>query len=73
MRYQPRLFDQPVEIAIINYTYLTQEEGYQIYALIKARRKQREIANVLERNESTIGSDLSSYYCVFGYASRRKK
>jgi hypothetical protein len=40
-------FDQPVEIAEMNYTHLTREERYQIYALKKAGHTQVEIAQVL--------------------------
>jgi IS30 family transposase len=42
-------FDQPVEIAEMNYTHLTREERYQIYALKKAGHTQVEIAQVLAR------------------------
>jgi IS30 family transposase len=52
-------FDRQVEIAKMNYTHLTQEERYQIYALKKAGHKQNEIANVLERSESTISRELA--------------
>ena len=43
----------------MNYTHLTREERYQIYALKKAGHKQNEIAEVLERSESTISRELS--------------
>jgi len=43
----------------MNYTHLTQEERYQIYALKKAGLKQNEIANVLERSPSAISRELS--------------
>jgi IS30 family transposase len=42
----------------MNYTHLTREERYQIYALRKAGHKQREIAQVLKRSESTISREL---------------
>lgn len=48
------LFDRQVEIAKMNYTYLTREERYQIYALKNAGHTQIEIANALERSLSTI-------------------
>lgn len=43
----------------MNYTHLTQEERYQIYALKKAGHTQREIATVLERSPSTICRELA--------------
>ena len=52
------LFDLAVEIAKMNYTHLTREERYQIYALKKAGLKQSEIAKVLERCPSTISREL---------------
>ena len=42
----------------MNYTHLTQEERYQIYALKKAGHKQHEIAELLERDKSTISREL---------------
>ena len=51
-------FDRPVEIAKMNYTHLTREERYQIYALMKAGHKQSEIAIVLKRSPSTISREL---------------
>ncbi len=52
-------FDRQVEITQMNYTHITQEERYQIYALKKAGHKQNEIAEVLERSGSTISRELS--------------
>jgi len=52
-------FDQPVEIAKMNYTHITREERYQIYALKKAGHRQKEIAEVLKRSESTISRELT--------------
>jgi len=43
----------------MNYTHLTREERYQIYALKKAGHTQSEIASVLERSPSTISRELS--------------
>jgi transcriptional regulator len=41
----------------MNYTHLTQEERYQIYALKKAGHTQSEIASVLdEANQLSAGS-----------------
>jgi len=42
----------------MNYTHLTREERYQIYALKKAGHNLTEIANVLERHPSTICREL---------------
>ena len=52
-------FDRQVEITQMNYTHITREERYQIYALKKAGHKQYEIAEVLKRSESTISRELS--------------
>jgi IS30 family transposase len=64
-------FDRQVEIAKTNYTHLTQEERYQIYALKKARHKQNEIANVLERSESTISRELARNCGRRGYRPKQ--
>jgi len=40
------------------YTQLTQEERYQIYILNKAEYCQTEIAELLERDKSTISREL---------------
>ena len=53
------LFDQPDEIAEMNYIHFTQEKRYQIYALKKVGLKQSEIASVLERSTSTISRELA--------------
>ena len=42
----------------MNYTHLTQEERYQIYALKRAGHGQSEIASVLNRSASTISREL---------------
>ena len=39
------------------YTQLTRDERYQIYALRKAGHSQKEIAEVLRRNPSTISRE----------------
>ena len=39
------------------YTQLTQEERYQISALLKAEHDQTEIAMILRRHKSTISRD----------------
>jgi len=55
----------------MNYTHLTQEERYQIYALKKAGHKQSEIANVLERSESTISRELARNCGQRGYRPKQ--
>ena len=42
----------------MNYTHLTQEERYQIYALKEAGQKQSQIASVLGGSESMICREL---------------
>jgi IS30 family transposase len=55
----------------MNYTHLTQEERYQIYALKKAGHTQNEIANVLERSESTISRELARNRGGCGYRPKQ--
>jgi hypothetical protein len=55
----------------MNYTPLTREERYQIYALKKAGHTQIEIANVLERNKSTISRELSRNCGRRGYRPKQ--
>jgi IS30 family transposase len=55
----------------MNYTHLTREERYQIYALKKAGHKQSEIASVLERSESTISRELSRNCGRRGYRPKQ--
>lgn len=43
----------------MSYTQLTQEERYQIYALLKAGHNQTEIAMLLDRHKSTISREIS--------------
>ena len=64
-------FDRQVEITQMNYTHITQEERYQIYALKKAGHKQNEIAEVLERSESTISRELSRNCGRRGYRPKQ--
>jgi IS30 family transposase len=64
-------FDQPVEIAEMNYTHLTREERYQIYALKKAGHTQVEIAQVLARNPSTISRELARNRGGRGYRPKQ--
>jgi len=49
------------------YTQLTQEERYQIYALKKAGHDQAEIAELLERDKSTISRELRRNRGLKGY------
>ena len=64
-------FDRQVEITQMNYTHITREERYQIYALKKAGLKQYEIAKVLKRNESTISRELSRNCGRRGYRPKQ--
>ena len=49
------------------YTQLTQEERYQIYILNKAEYSQTEIAELLERDKSTISRELLRNRGLKGY------
>ena len=49
------------------YTQLTQEERYQIYVLKKAGKDQTEIADLLERDKSTISRELRRNRGLKGY------
>jgi len=42
----------------MSYTQLTQEERYQIYALMKAGHDQATIAGIIDRNPGTISREL---------------
>ncbi|RCS58612.1 helix-turn-helix domain-containing protein [Parvibium lacunae] len=55
----------------MNYTHLTQEERYQIYALKKAGHNPTEIAHVLERHPSTICRELSRNQSRRGYRPKQ--
>ncbi len=55
----------------MNYTHLTQEERYQIYALMKAGLNQKKIAAVLNRSESTISRELSRNRGGRGYRPKQ--
>lgn len=55
----------------MNYTHLTQEERYQIYALKKAGHKPSEIADVLERDRSTISRELARNCGHRGYRPKQ--
>ncbi len=64
-------FDRQVEITQMNYTHLTREERYQIYALKKAGHKQNEIAELLERSKSTISRELARNRGGRGYRPKQ--
>jgi len=49
------------------YTQLTQEERYQIYALMKAEHNQAEIAMILGRHKSTISREIRRNTGLRGY------
>lgn len=55
----------------MNYTYLTQEKRYQIYALKKAGHKPSEIADMLDRDRSTISRELARNRGQRGYRPRQ--
>ena len=55
----------------MNYTHLTREERYQIYALKKAGHKQSEIAIVVKRSPSTISRELSRNTGGRGYRPKQ--
>ena len=55
----------------MNYTHLTREERYQIYALKKAGLDQSEIANVLSRSPSTISRELRRNLGGRGYRPKQ--
>ena len=55
----------------MNYTHLTREERYQIYALKKAGHPQSEIAIVLKRSASTISRELSRNTGGRGYRPKQ--
>lgn len=51
----------------MNYTHITQEERYQIYALKKAGMNQTKIAEILGRSASTISRELRRNRELRGY------
>ncbi|SOD19178.1 helix-turn-helix domain-containing protein [Nitrosomonas ureae] len=55
----------------MNYTHLTREERYQIYALKKAGHTQSEIATVIDRSVSTISRELSRNRGTRGYRPKQ--
>lgn len=55
----------------MNYKQLTQEERYQIYALIKANHNQKEIAKILERSASSISREIKRNKGLKGYRPKQ--
>lgn len=55
----------------MNYTHLTQEERYQIYALKKAGLKLNKIADVLGRAKSTVSREFSRNQGQRGYRPKQ--
>ena len=55
----------------MNYTHITREERYQIYALKKAGHKQVEIAELLEHSKSTISRELARNHGGRGYRPKQ--
>lgn len=53
------------------YTQFTQEQRYQMYALMKAGLKQTEIANIIGVNILTISRELSCNMGLLGYRPSR--
>ena len=53
------------------YTQLTQEQRYQIYALLKMGHLQVEIAKVIGVHKSTINSELSRNRGLKGYRPKQ--
>lgn len=55
----------------MNYKQLTQEERYQIYALIKANHNQKDIAKILNRSCSSISRELKRNTGLKGYRPKQ--
>jgi IS30 family transposase len=55
----------------MNYKQLTQEERYQIYSLLKAKHNQKEIAQILERSESSISREIKRNTGLKGYRPKQ--
>jgi IS30 family transposase len=53
------------------YTQLTQEQRYQIYALMKAGHKQSEIADLIDVHKSTIGREVKRNRGLRGYRPKQ--
>jgi IS30 family transposase len=55
----------------MSYKQLTQEERYQIYALLKAQHNQKEVAEILGRSESTISREIKRNRGLKGYRPKQ--
>ena len=55
----------------MNYKQLTQEERYQIYALMKANHNQKDIANILGRSASSISREIKRNKVLKGYRPKQ--
>ena len=55
----------------MNYKQLTQAERYQIYALLKAKHSQKEIAEILERCPSSISREIRRNKGLRGYRPKQ--
>lgn len=53
------------------YTHLTQEERYQIYALLRQGESQKSIADQLDRHPATISRELRRNRGQRGYRARQ--
>ena len=55
----------------MSYKQLTQEERYQIYALLKAQHNQKEVAEISGRSESTISREIKRNRGLKGYRPKQ--
>jgi IS30 family transposase len=55
----------------MSYTQLTQEQRYQIYALLKTEHSQTKIASVIGVNKSTISRELRRNRGKRGYRPKQ--
>ena len=55
----------------MSYTQLTQEQRYQIYALLKMEHSQKEIARVIGTHKSTISRELHRNCGQRGYRPKQ--
>lgn len=54
-----------------SYAHLTQEERYQIYALMKAGHRQKVIADILGRSQSTLSREWRRNHGHRGYRPKQ--
>ncbi|NKO00825.1 helix-turn-helix domain-containing protein, partial [Weissella cibaria] len=55
----------------MGYRHITEEERYQIYALLKAEIKPAEIARILKRHPSTISREIERNTGLRGYRPKQ--